>query len=740
MTVQAIAATDNQNGLLSKERAVAKTGFNRWFVPPAAIAVHLCIGQAYALSVFYGPLSHLIGGKNSAPADWTTGELGWIFTLAIVVLGISAALASRWQYRAGPRAVMFVAACCFGSGFLISALGVQLHQILLLYLGYGVVGGIGLGLGYVSPISTLIQWFPDRKGLSTGLAITGFGAGAMIGAPLSTELIDTFRSATSSGIAEALIAMGIVYFLVMSIGAFAIRLPSPEDEFRLHGTAHEESVTIEAAVRKPQFYLLWAVLAINTVAGIGVLGQAPEMLSENLGALATPRAIVGFVGLLSLFNMAGRITFASASDYLGRQGTYTLMLLVGATLYASAPYMGAQLNAAFFVLQYAFMMSLYGGGFATLPSYVADCFGPRFVEGIHGRLLTAWSAGVLGSVGLAFFREHEIAVGVSRPAAYALNLEIIASLFLVALICNWLVKPVEPEPADASMTASRGRTRWTASIYEVLWVLVAFALGWGIVTTIGRASELDISWKLAITLLPLLLGAIVIAGFAYLDKTRFAVTGVSPPFIMAVALLFGLFASLMATEVWQKNARTVALNHTEVSDLESAVGIAEGLHPLDQTVRNAANAELRTIGDGATRMPEAISEKPLQTLYATAANSNFFGSDSAANGAFYRTVDNIHDAHAERAALQKTRLAPAKLFSLLLFGCLTQLVVAASHAGRGRAVAVMIFSIAFSASIGVLELMDETVVIAQSAVPTSLTVPVASAGCQGSTCVLQRPH
>ena len=736
MTVQAIATTGNQSGFLARERAVAPTGFNRWFVPPAAIAVHLCIGQAYALSVFYGPLSHLVGGRRSALTDWTNAELGWIFILAIVVLGISAAFASRWQYRAGPRTVMFVAACCFGGGFLISALGVRLHQILLLFFGYSVVGGIGLGLGYVSPISSLIQWFPDRKGLATGLAITGFGAGAMIGAPLSTMLIDTFRTATSPGVAEAFVAMGCIYFAVMAVGAFAIRIPSPEDELRLHGPAHEASVTIEDAVRKPQFYLLWIVLAINVIAGIGVLAQAPEMLGENLGALATPQAIVGFVGLLSLFNMAGRITFASASDSLGRQNTCTMMLLLGATLYASAPYMGTQINAAFFVLQYAFMVSIYGGGFATLPAYIADCFGPKFVEGIHGRLLTAWSAGALGSVALGAFREHQVAKGVPAPAAYAMNLEIIASLFLVALVCNWLIRPVEGPTSETSFPkATPFRRGLAVGAFEMIWALVVLALGWGIVTTIGRASELDLSWKLALTLLPLLLGLAVTAGFSYLDKSRFAITGVSPPFIMAVALLFGLFASLMATEVWQKSARTVALNQAEVSQLESAVGIVEGLHPLDRSVRTAANAELRTIGDSAT---EAISERPLDALYAIAANSAFFAGDTATNAAFYRAVDNIHDAHAERAALQKTRLAPAKLFSLLLFGCLTQLVVAASHAGKGRAVAVMIFSVAFSASIGVLELMDETVVIAHTSVPISLTAPSANAEiCQGRACLVK---
>lgn len=428
-------------GILSKERTVAPVGFSRWLVPPAALAVHLSIGQAYALSVFYAPLSHLIGGSRPAPGDWTPSQLSWIFTLAIVVLGVAAAVAARWQHQAGPRAVMFVAACCFGGGFLISALGVELHQISLLYLGYGVLGGIGLGLGYISPISTLVRWFPDRRGFATGLAIMGFGGGAMIGAPLSTWLMSEFRTASSPGVAEAFAAMGAIYFVAMAVGAFTIRTPARDDERRLH--AAEPSVTLEGAMREPQFYLLWVVLAVNVVTGIGVLAQAPEMLTENLGPLATPAAILGFVGLLSLFNMAGRVLCASASDYLGSRNTYAVLLLTGAALYASAPYISSQVNVAFFVLQCAIMMSIYGGGFATLPNYVADCFGPDFVEGIHGRLLTAWSAGTLGSVGLFAFRQHQIAAGVPPPVAYATTLEIMAGLFLVGVVCNALIKPVD---------------------------------------------------------------------------------------------------------------------------------------------------------------------------------------------------------------------------------------------------------------------------------------------------------
>ncbi|HEY1880331.1 MAG TPA: MFS transporter, partial [Caulobacteraceae bacterium] len=326
--------------LLAKEAAVARPGFNRWLMPPAALAIHLCIGQVYALSVFYGPLSHLIGGARPAPGDWTPAELSSIFTIAIVTLGLGTAVAARWLDRAGPRAVLFVAACCFGGGFLISALGVRLHQISLLYLGSGVVGGIGVGLGYVGPISPLIQFFPDRRGLATGLAIMGFGGGAMIAAPLSTFLMSQMAAPASVGLAETFAIMGAIYFVVMMIGAFAIRTPNSEDT--AHLAAPDMSTPVQVAVRKPQFYLLWVMLAVNVVAGIGVLGEASEILLQKVGDSATPAAIAGFVGLLSLFNMAGRIIFASASDHLGRRNTFTILFLLSAVLYAVAPYAGTQ--------------------------------------------------------------------------------------------------------------------------------------------------------------------------------------------------------------------------------------------------------------------------------------------------------------------------------------------------------------------------------------------------------------
>jgi len=438
------------SGFFSKNRIVAQPGFNRWLVPPAALSVHLCIGQAYAFSVFNDPLTKVIGLTASTPEDWKLTTLGWIFSLAIVFLGLSAAFGGKWLEKVGPRLTMFVAACCFGGGFLVAALGVVLHEIWLLYLGYGVIGGIGLGLGYVSPVSTLIKWFPDRRGMATGMAIMGFGGGAMIGAPLSVLLMEHFKSADSVGVAQTFAVMGCIYFASMMIGALTIRIPvdgwkpegwePPKVENKMISQNH---VHIDQALKTPQFYLLWLVLCLNVTAGIGVLGQASVMIQEMFKGLVTPAAAAGFVGLLSLFNMGGRFFWSSASDYIGRKNTYFIFFFIGAVLYSSVPAMGNQGNIALFVLLYALIMSMYGGGFATIPAYLADIFGTLYVGGIHGRLLTAWStAGVLGPVLVNYIREHEIAQGVPKADAYNFTLYLMAGILVLGFISNLLIRPV----------------------------------------------------------------------------------------------------------------------------------------------------------------------------------------------------------------------------------------------------------------------------------------------------------
>jgi MFS family permease len=327
---------------------------------------------------------------------------------------------------------------------------VSLHQIWLVYLGYGVLGGIGLGLGYVSPVSTLIKWFPDRRGMATGMALMGFGGGAMIGAPLAVGLMDYFKSETSVGVVETFMVMGAVYFISMMIGALTIRIPpanwqpagwvAPAVTNKMITKAH---VHIDQALKTPQFYLLWLVLCLNVTAGIGVLGQASVMIQEMFKGSVTPAAAAGFVGLLSLFNMGGRFLWSSSSDYLGRKNTYYIFFAVGAVLYSLVPSMGMAGNKTLFVLLYALIMSMYGGGFSTIPAYLADIFGTRYVGGIHGRLLTAWAtAGVLGPVLVNYLREYQLAQGVAKADAYNVTMYIMAAILVLGFVCNWLIKPV----------------------------------------------------------------------------------------------------------------------------------------------------------------------------------------------------------------------------------------------------------------------------------------------------------
>ncbi len=469
---------------LHKSHIVAKDGFNRWKVPPAAIAIHLCIGSVYSWSIFNPALIRSIGVAAPAPEDWALSSVVWIFSVAIAFLGLSAAFAGKWLEKVGPRMVGVVAACCWGGGFLVGGLGILTHQLWLLYLGYGVLGGCGLGLGYVSPVSTLIRWFPDRRGMATGMAIMGFGGGAMIGAPLKEFLIKTFYKApeylgsvasnnliteagrrfvetadglkevvvvTASdvhsmirpgpegvylagtgdvGISGAFFTLGVIYFIVMLIAAFAFRVPAegwapkgwtpPSDEELTRKMRTVKHVHIDQALRTPQFYLLWVVLCFNVTAGIGVLGVAKTMMNEIFGT-ALPGVVDGafaatYVMMISVFNMCGRFFWASISDFIGRKVTYTIFFVLGMALYLSIPFTAAQISVdpavTWLVVFYAVTMTIftmYGGGFATIPAYLADIFGTKFVGGIHGRLLTAWSAaGILGPMAITSLREMSL--------------------------------------------------------------------------------------------------------------------------------------------------------------------------------------------------------------------------------------------------------------------------------------------------------------------------------------------
>ena len=530
-----------QASLLSRERTVAGPDFNRWLVPPAALAIHLCIGMIYGLSVFWLPLSQAVGITHpqacaagaglldrltATGCDWKVTDLSWIFTLGIVFLGASAAIWGSWLERAGPRKAALAAAICWPGGLALGALGVSLHQLWIMWLGMGVIGGIGLGLGYISPVSTLIKWFPDRRGMATGMAIMGFGGGAMIGAPLATKLMAHFHTATNVGAAATFLTLAVIYFIFMCAGAFTYRVP-PENYApagwhpspAAASALARGSVALKNAHRTPQFWLLWGVLCLNVSAGIGVLDMASPMLQEIFGGSLigahgvgftqlTPdqhklvAAVAGgFAGFLSLFNILGRFFWASISDKIGRKATYAAIFLIGIALYALVPSSPAIGGTALFALAFGIILSMYGGGFATVPAYLADVFGTGFVGAIHGRLLTAWSvAGVVGPVLVTYIRQAQIDAGVPRQNVYDHTMYILALLLVGGLICNFLVRPVpshwfaKATYSDAGRSPARALTEHGTSrggiALPLAWLAVCIPLAWGFYMTILKAATL----------------------------------------------------------------------------------------------------------------------------------------------------------------------------------------------------------------------------------------------------------
>ena len=434
---------------LDRDRSIAPAGYSRWLVPPAALAIHLSIGQVYSFSVFKNPLLALHAADGSS---WNLKEVGYIFSIAIAFLGISAALFGAWLEKAGPRRAMFYAAICFGAGFIIASFGASAHQLALIYLGYGVVGGVGLGLGYISPVSTLIKWFPDRPGLATGLAIMGFGGGAMIGGPLANNLMAHFKAAGQPSIPYTMITMGILYFIFMMFGVFTIRVPQtgwkPEGwvpPIKRSALISSHNVAVTEAWKTPQFWLLWVVLFVNVTAGIGILEQAAPMIQDLFKGQISPAAAVGFVGILSIFNMAGRFLWASVSDFIGRKGTYFTFFVLGAILYFFLPFSRQdKINSVpLFVAIAALVISMYGGGFATIPAYLKDLFGGFNVSAIHGRLLTAWSAaGIIGPLIVNGILDHYVENHMNKQDAYPLILHIMSSLLVVGFLANLMVRPV----------------------------------------------------------------------------------------------------------------------------------------------------------------------------------------------------------------------------------------------------------------------------------------------------------
>src|SRR4051812_3393847 len=428
--------------LLDRERTVAPRGYNRWLIPPAALAVHLSIGEIYAFSVFKVPLKDHFGTGLT--------PIGIIFSIAIGMLGLSAAFGGRWVERAGPRKAMALAAACWGSGFLIGAVGVATTQLWIVYLGVGFIGGIGLGIGDISPVSALIKWFPDRPGMATGLAIMGFGGGALIAAPLEAKLLASFAGKPEDAIVGSFVVLGCIYFVAMMLGAMAVKVPpegwQPEGWTPKQQTARSmvttANVTATNAIKTPQFWLLWTVLFCNVTAGIGILEQAAPTIQDFFGSV-TAAAAAGFVGLLSLCNMSGRFGWSSTSDVIGRKPTYMMYLGVGAICYFLLAIAGTA-SVAVFVILTGIILSFYGGGFATVPAYLKDLFGTIEVGAIHGRLLTAWSAaGIAGPLIVNGLADHETSVGKSGSDLYTISLFIMVAVLVVGFIANLMIRPVD---------------------------------------------------------------------------------------------------------------------------------------------------------------------------------------------------------------------------------------------------------------------------------------------------------
>ena len=538
-------------GLLDKERIIAGPGFNRWLVPPAALAIHLCIGMAYGFSVFWLPLSKALGIKEAmacgpdvgfwaqlftTQCDWQISTLGWMYTLFFVLLGTSAATWGGWLEHAGPRKAGVVSALCWCGGMLVSALGVHLHQFWMMVLGSGVIGGIGLGLGYISPVSTLIKWFPDRRGMATGMAIMGFGGGAMIGSPLAADLMKAFASPTSVGVTQTFVVMALIYFVFMLAGAFGYRVPpsgwkpagwTPPAAQTSNAMITQKHVHVSRVWRIPQFWLVWMVLCMNVSAGIGVIGMASPMLQEVFGGkliglsakfgeldktqlAAIAGVAAGFTALLSLLNIGGRFFWASLSDKLGRKLTYVVFFVLGGALYFSVPGSAAAGSMVLFVAAFCVILSMYGGGFATVPAYLADLFGTQMVGAIHGRLLTAWAtAGILGPVVVNYMREYQLGLGIPREQVYNQTMYILVGMLVVGLICNLLVRPLDDKwfmteaelaeekrlahekAAAAEVTLTHNRQDATSPLLVAFaWCAVGIPLAWGVYRTLLSVAKL----------------------------------------------------------------------------------------------------------------------------------------------------------------------------------------------------------------------------------------------------------
>jgi MFS family permease len=550
------------SNFFSKEYITANASYNRWLVPPAALAIHLSIGMAYGFSVFWKPLGNVLTGGDGKPlascaagaatfvdklygtlraltatdCNWTQFDLGWMYTLFFVLLGCSAAFWGSWLERAGPRKAGLVSTLCWCGGLLLSAFGIYTHQLWMMWLGSGVIGGIGLGLGYISPVSTLIKWFPDKRGMATGMAIMGFGGGAMIGSPLATMLMTKFSTEingiTQPGIWQTFVVLAIIYSFFMISGSLGYRVPPSgwkpagwnPPKSKINNMISVNHVHLNKAHKTPQFWFLWIVLCMNVSAGIGIIGAAAPMLQETFGGalightdlgfadlkkdeslLALAAAVgAGFVGLISLFNIFGRFFWASISDKLGRKLTYIAFFTLGILMYVTASYMAGSKSLGLFAACFCIIASMYGGGFATIPAYLADMFGTQFVGAIHGRILTAWStAGILGPVIVNYMHDMRVEAQVPFSEIYAPIFYILAMMLAVGFIANLMVRPVdkkffmtdkelliEKKLAHEKFISAKeviGKAEKTPLITLLTWSAVGIPISYGIWSTIQKA-------------------------------------------------------------------------------------------------------------------------------------------------------------------------------------------------------------------------------------------------------------
>lgn len=414
---------------------------NRWRIPIGAVAVHICIGSVYAWSTLNRPILALFPDQ-----PWWFSPPYTTFSTALVLLGLSAAFGGPWVERSGPRVAATAAAIFFGSGLIVGGVGLTIQSPVLVFLGMGVIGGIGCGLGYIAPVSTLVKWFPDRRGMATGMAIMGFGGGAYLAGKWNAVLVNQI------GVAKTVALFGAIYLVVMMIGARILRRPPagwrPEGwtpPVNTNAMITDRSFTRNEAVRTVQFYLLWGILFINVTAGIGILAQASPMMQDLFQKSAVEAGAI--VSIISLFNAGGRFFWASSSDYIGRRNTYTLFFVVQIALFLLIPGIAAAGSWTIFLACLFTVFTMYGGGFATIPAFLADIFGSENVGAIHGATLTAWSAaaitGPLIITQLSDRARAALPAGASKVHIYDTPLQVLAAMLAIGFVLTLLVRPIQ---------------------------------------------------------------------------------------------------------------------------------------------------------------------------------------------------------------------------------------------------------------------------------------------------------